>query len=299
MGDPRKLAEQVLGDPLVLKLRERYPALDEAVLKANLNRLHQMTTEYGHCKACPGLDLCPNDMQGHSTGITCSELGGRWQIIDQKVPCSKWIHHEQQIQLHRRITCLFTDDTFFGENYDETEMFHLDDDRISAVDNLMEYVERTKRDGLQKNGLYLMGDFGTGKTYLAGYILQKLAKEGFTGVIVYMPDFIEDAKALMLEPQKLKETIALMKETDLLVFDDIGAENLSPWVRDHVIGAILNHRMNRKPTFYTSNHDMEALERHFSFTHKEGEESHKGRRLMDRVRPFVEVVHVRGRNQRG
>lgn len=64
-----------------------------------------------------------------------------------------------------------------------------------------------------------------------------------------MPDFVEDAKALMFEPQKLKETVTLMKEADLLVFDDIGAENLSPWVRDHVLGAILNHRMNRKPTF--------------------------------------------------
>src|SRR5690606_31348365 len=100
------------------------------------------------------------------------------------------------------------------------------------------------------------------------------------------------------EPQKLKDMIDLLKEADLLVFDDIGAENLSPWVRDHVLGLILNYRMNRKPTFYTSNHDLDALERHFSFTHKEGEESHKGRRLMDRLRPFVDVIRVSGRNQR-
>jgi primosomal protein DnaI len=164
---------------------------------------------------------------------------------------------------------------------------------------LHSYVRTTIDVGLQKRGVFLTGDFGTGKTYLAGYLLQKLAKVGHSGVIVYMPEFVEDAKALMFEPQKLKETITLMKEADLLVFDDIGAENLTPWVRDHVLGAILNHRMNRKPTFYTSNHDLEDLERHFSFTHKEGEEMHKGQRLMDRVRPFVDVIHVRGRNQRG
>lgn len=297
--DPERLAAQVLEDPLVLKLRERYPALDDSVLRVNLNRLYQMSKEYRNCKACPGLEQCPNDMQGHSTGITCSEIGGHWQIIDQKIPCAKWLQHEQQLQLRRRITCLFTDESLFGESYDETEMFRLDDDRAFAVHALLDYVERTKREGLQKTGLYLMGGFGTGKTYLAGYMLQKLAKEGYSGVIVYMPEFVEDAKALMLEPQKLKETIALMKETDLLVFDDIGAENISPWVRDHVLGAILNYRMNRKPTFYTSNHDLDALEGHFSFTHKEGEELHKGQRLMDRVRPFVEVVHVRGRNHRG
>ncbi|WP_239618720.1 ATP-binding protein [Cohnella mopanensis] len=294
-----QIANQVLNDPLVLKLRSRFPDLNETVLRANLNRLYQMTTEYRACKECPGLALCPNDMQGHSTGINCVEINGRWQMNDYKTACSKWTANEQQEQIKRRITSFYVDETVLGEHYDEAEMLKLDANRVLAVNQLQNYVRTTINDGLQKQGLYLKGDFGTGKTYLAGYLLQKLAKEGFSGVIVYMPEFVEDAKALMFEPQKLKETITLMKDADLLVFDDIGAENLTPWVRDHVLGAILNHRMNRKPTFYTSNHDLDDLERHFSFTHKEGEEMHKGQRLMDRVRPFVDVIHVRGRNQRG
>lgn len=297
--DPARIASQVLDDPIVREFRSRYPQLDDAALKLNMNRLYQMATEARHCRSCPGLDKCPNDMQGHSTGLDCLEVGGRWQIVDRKKPCSLWQQYEQQAQLRRRITCLFADESMLGRAYDETEMLNLDDDRSLAVDGLLDYVERTKQEGLQKTGLYLMGDFGTGKTYLACYLLQKLAREGYSGVIVYMPEFVEEAKALMMEPQKLKGMIDLLKEADLLVFDDIGAENLSPWVRDHVLGLILNYRMNRKPTFYTSNHDLDALERHFSFTHKEGEESHKGRRLMDRLRPFVDVVHVRGRNQRG
>ncbi|KIL36147.1 ATPase AAA [Cohnella kolymensis] len=297
--DSERVAEQVLKDPLVAKLRDRYPGLEETVLRTNLNRLYQMAKEYRNCKECPGLARCPNDMQGHYTGITCSEQNGRWQIIDEKTPCSKWTSHQQQLQIQRRITSFYIDEAVFGASYDETEMQDSDANRESAVNRVLHYVHTTRTEGLQKQGLYLMGDFGTGKTYMAGYLLQKLAKEGYSGVIVYMPEFVEDAKALMLEPQKLKETLKLMKETDLLVFDDIGAENLSPWVRDHVLGAILNYRMNRKPTFYTSNHDLDALEKHFSFTHKEGEEMHKGQRLMDRVRPFVDVVHVRGRNHRG
>jgi len=298
-GSPEQITAQVLNDPLVQEFRSRNPQLDSAALRLNVNRLYQMAVETRNCQNCPGLDKCPNDMQGHSTRLDCEAIGGRWQIVDRKMPCSLWVQYEQQMHLRRRITCLFTDESVLGQAYDETEMLNLDDDRSFSVDRLLDYVERTKLEGLQKTGLYLMGDFGTGKTYLAGYLLQKLAKEGYSGVIVYMPEFVEDAKALMLEPQKLKDTITLMKETDLLVFDDIGAENLSPWVRDHVLGAILNYRMNRKPTFYTSNHDLQSLERHFSFTHKEGEEMHKGKRLMDRLRPFVEVVHVRGRNQRG
>jgi len=293
------IAGQVMSDPLVVKLRERYPELDDNVLKLNLNRLYQMTTEYRNCRSCPGLAACPNDMQGHSTGISCDQVNGRWQITDYKTACSKWTASEQQEQIRRRITSLYVDETVTGGSYDEEEMLRLDPNRMVAVDQLQAYVQSAIREGLPKTGLYLKGDFGTGKTYLAGYLLQKLAKAGFSGVIVYMPEFVEDAKAIMFEPQKLKETLTLMKEADLLVFDDIGAENLTPWVRDHVLGAILNYRMNRKPTFYTSNHDLEDLEKHFSFTHKEGEELHKGQRLMDRIRPFVDVIHVRGRNHRG
>ncbi len=62
--------------------------------------------------------------------------------------------------------------------------------------------------------------------------------------------FSEDLKAMFGDPLKLKETVDLLKETDLLVFDDIGAENLNPWLRDHVMAVILNYRMNRKPTFF-------------------------------------------------
>ncbi|WEK53404.1 MAG: ATP-binding protein [Candidatus Cohnella colombiensis] len=299
VADADQLAQQVLNDPLVVKLRTRYPEVDDRVLKMNLNRLYQMSAEVKNCKSCPGLANCPNDMQGHFTSITCHESNGRWQVIDHKTACSKWISYEQQLQLSKRITSFFVDETLLGMDYDPIEMVKSDSHRKAAVNDVLQYIEGVRTSGLPKKGLYLMGDFGTGKTYLAGYLLQKLAKEGFTGVIVYMPEFVEDAKALMLEPQKLKETITLMKETDLLVFDDMGSENLSPWVRDHVLGAILNYRMNRKPTFYTSNHDLDALEKHFSFTHKEGEELHKGQRLMDRVRPFVDVVHVRGKNQRG
>ena len=114
-----------------------------------------------------------------------------------------------------------------------------------------------------------------------------------------MPDFVEDLKSMISEGQKLKEMTDILKSCDLLIFDDIGAENLNPWVRDHVMGSILNYRMNRKPTFYTSNYNLEGLEKHLSFTNRDGEETNKGQRLMDRIRPFVDVIQVRGENQRG
>ena len=41
-----------------------------------------------------------------------------------------------------------------------------------------------------------------------------------------------------------------MREANILMLDDIGAEEVTPWVRDEVIGPLLHYRMvHELPTF--------------------------------------------------
>lgn len=290
---------ELMQDPLVIALREKYPDLTDYAIKVNLNRLHQYVTEYRNCSRCPGLDLCPNDFTGHYTLLQTEEINGEAHLIDRKVGCKKLRASQHEELIRNRIRSFYIDDKALKRQYSADEILGRDLERAKVVGSLLKYIDRTKAEGLSHKGLFLAGDFGVGKTYLMCYALQELAKSGYSGVIVYMPDFVEDLKVLMHEPAKLKETVDLMKETDLLVFDDIGAENLNPWARDHVLGAILNYRMDRKPTFYTSNYRLDNLESHFSFTNKDGEEHHKGRRLMNRVAPYVDELVITGSNKRG
>ncbi|REK74571.1 AFG1/ZapE family ATPase [Paenibacillus paeoniae] len=294
----RKLKE-LLRDPLVIKLREKYPEVEEDAIRLNLNRVYQYVSEYRNCTNCPGLDLCPNDYEGHYTLLSSETVNGHTGLYDRKVSCKKFLARQSEEAIRSRIRSFYVDDAALRRGYSSDEILTNDMERAKAVGQLLRYIDRTREHGLGHEGLYLAGRFGTGKTFLMCYLLQELAKAGHSGVIVYMPDFVEDLKVLMHEPAKLKETVEMMKSTDLLIFDDIGAENLNPWVRDHVLGAILNYRMERKPTFYTSNYDLEALERHFSFTSKDGDELHKGQRIMDRIRPYVETIMVTGENKRG
>ncbi|CAG7647320.1 primosomal protein DnaI [Paenibacillus allorhizosphaerae] len=290
---------EVASNPLIAKLRAKHPELDNETMKLNLNKLHQYVTEFNNCTHCPGLDRCPNDLEGHYTLLSVEPGEDRTRVFDQKVACKKYLAKATQDAVRSRIRSFYVDERALSQGYSSLEILDKDPEREEAVGQVIDYIFKMREDGLQKNGLYLAGQFGTGKTFLMCYMLYELAKDGYTGAIVYMPDFVEDLKSMFDEPLKLKETIDVLKETDLLVFDDIGAENLSPWLRDHVMGAILNYRMNRKPTFFTSNHDLDALEKHFSFTSKDGDEDYKGRRIMDRIRPFVETVSVNGHNKRG
>lgn len=295
-GEKRK---QLLEDPLIRKLMEQHPELDEEGVNANITRLYQYVTEYRNCEACPGLDQCPNDMPGHYTRLEVERIGGHVHVVDRKTACKKFSARQAQEAIRRRIRSFYVDEAMWDRGFSIEEIVSRDKERSIAVKRIYDYISLTRREGLQTRGLYLVGDFGTGKTYLMGYLLHEMAKLGYTGVIIYMPDFMEELKAMIGEPSRLQETVELLKQTDILVFDDIGAENLNSWARDHVLAAILNYRMNRKPTFYTSNHSLEDLEKHFSFTSRDGEDEHKGRRLMERVAHFVDVVEVYGANQRG
>lgn len=294
----RKLQE-LLQEPLVRQFWAQHPELERDDLRINLNRVYQYVKEQRNCASCPGLDRCPNDFEGYYTTLECEVVNGAAQLYDRKTACGKLQARQSEQQIKSRVRSFYVDESTLHGSFSASEILTLDPERGEAVKELFRYIKTTREEGLQKRGLYLVGHFGTGKTFLMCYMLHELAKSGLSGVIVYMPEFVEDLKAMLDEPSRIRETVELMKHTDLLVFDDIGAENLNPWVRDHVMGTILNYRMNRKPTFYTSNHDLDALERHFSFTNKDGEEAHKGQRLMDRVRPFVDKVWVGGDNKRG
>jgi primosomal protein DnaI len=293
-----EIRRELENDPLIQKLKAKHPELDDYTIKINMNRLHQYVTEYNTCSHCPGLERCPNDYPGHYTRIRIETVNEQVQVHDLKVPCKKQVAQEVREAVSRRIRSFYVDEKALLEGYDIQEIFDRDGQRAVAIARIAEYINLVKGSGLPSRGLYLHGKFGTGKTFLMCYLLHELAKLGLTGVIIYMPDFVEDLKLMFDESQRMKETLDLLKETDVVVFDDIGAENLNPWVRDHVMGAILNYRMNRKPTFFTSNYDLDALLQHFSFTSKEGEDEFKARRIMDRIRPYVDTVVVSGRNHR-
>lgn len=298
----RKQAEeryrQIMLDPLIEKWRAKFPEVTDQDVLLNMNRMHQYVKEFRACRECPGLDRCPNELSGHATRLLVDQARGQSLIYDQKVPCPKHLVRESEDSVRRRITSFYVDQGSLERGYDVKEIVRADSERAGAVGRLVDYIDRTKEEGLRPSGLYLQGPLGTGKTFLMCYMLFELAKQGLNGVIVYMPDFAEDLKAMFGEPQRLKETVDMMKETDLLVLDDIGAENMNPWLRDHVLGTILNYRMNRKPTFFTSNYEFGGLEKHFSFTSKDGDDEFKGMRIMDRIRHYVEVIEVHGTNKR-
>ena len=84
----------------------------------------------------------------------------------------------------------------------------------------------------------------------------------------------------------------------MLFLDDIGAETMTPWVRDDVLAILLEYRMKQQlPTLFSSNKSFAELEQHLRSARNEVDEV-KAKRLMQRFSALSTEVHMGGVNRR-
>ena len=116
--------------------------------------------------------------------------------------------------------------------------------------------------------------------------------------MIYFPEILRELKSdWELYEARMKE----YQTVDILCIDDIGAEKVSEWSRDEVLGTILQTRMNHNlTTFFTSNLSLAELEHHF-LTSEKSDERIKARRIMERIKQLaieMELISENRRNER-
>ena len=115
---------------------------------------------------------------------------------------------------------------------------------------------------------------------------------------MHYPTFTQEMKASIADGS-VSEKLKVIKESQILMLDDIGAEVNSTWVRDEILGVILQHRMQEKlPTFFSSNFDFQQLEEHLRLGNRGENEPMKAKRLMERVKYLAKEVTLTGENRR-
>jgi primosomal protein DnaI len=278
--------------PLIQSFMNEHPELDQNVYRRSFSLLQQFVVERSHCDACPGLDKCPNMMKGHYPVL--HEYGG---YIDLSLKeCSKFLQAKEEKWKKSLIKSHHIPREIQNASFETIDYNPGRDEAINAaIDFCMGFAEKNPY-----RGLYLYGPFGVGKSYIAGAITNELAGRGIRSIMVHFPSLVEELKSsLGDETNQLSEKLEALKQTQVLIFDDIGAESLTPWIRDDILATVLQYRMTEQlPTIYTSNMTLDELEEHFSHTAKGGYDILKGRRLMERIRPFVKAILVNGRNRR-
>lgn len=167
----------------------------------------------------------------------------------QAVPCvcKERQREERRRSDLRRLSSLdpFMDKTF--ETFDAT---------IPGVREALEVARHYAED--PQGWLMLMGTYGTGKTHLAAAIANYRLAAGSPVFFSIVPDLLDHLRATFAPSSEVPydELFDKVREAEVLVLDDLGAENGTAWATEKLF-QIINYRYNfRMPTVITTNNRL-------------------------------------------
>jgi len=241
-------------DDYIKELKEDCPRLkDYNITPDNYNSFLQMSQEDPLCGDS-------NPIKGY---YHIAERNSDGSYTFTLTACGKTKDMMQKQRIQKNLDTRFATDGYTKATFDD---FRLDtESRRKALEYAKKFVLEYSKDNYM-DGLYIHGKYGSGKTYLLSAIANELAIKGVKTTIVFFPDLCRELKRTMFKDDS-EEIINDLKNVDVLVIDDFGAENLTAYIRDDVLGPILNYRWSMsKPFFIASNLSNQEIVEHLSHT---------------------------------
>ena len=260
--------------------------LDKQELMKYTTKLEDSARELDHCKNCKNILECKNVIEGYVYYPTIEQDN----IVFSYIPCKYKKNLDKQNSYKENVYIENMPRTI--KNASMKDIYTDDKNRFEVIKKIKEIIDNYDKDKATK-GIYLTGNFGCGKTYLLSAMLNELAKKGNKIAIVYYPEFLRSLKESFNNDEEYTTRFNYIKKVDLLLLDDIGAETMTPWARDEILGTILQYRMEEGlTTFFTSNLTIKELEEHLSISNK-GVEKVKARRIIERIKQLsIEIIMI-------
>lgn len=263
---------------LVKKLK-----INEETAKKNTIKLFDCMEELTNCKNCNNLYECKNKVKGYVYFPEKKES----ELYFSYIPCKykkKAMKQENEKKTGQSIL-----------NNARMKDIKITKNRSKIIKWIKDYYDNYDP-YKTTNGLYLHGNFGTGKSFLIASLLNELKlKYKIRYEIVYVQELLRKLKE---DINSVGDKLYYLENVDILLLDDIGAEKVTEWGRDEILGTILQTRMNNgMPTFFTSNLNILELEKHLSTT-KDNEDLVKAKRIIERIKYLTEDIELLGNNYR-
>lgn len=261
--------------------------VNEDIAKKYTSKLERSVCELKNCANCQGLVFCKNAIAGCVYYPKKEDDKLRFNYVACR-------YKQEEIALDGTRSITF-EEPYAIKNARLADIDLTDKKRAKVIKWINSFYKEYEKNAHIK-GIYLHGSFGSGKTYLLAALLNELAKKKVKTIIIYYPEMLRILKASFSDD--FEEKMHDLKTCDILLIDDIGAESVTPWSRDEILGTILQYRMDAcLPTFLTSNLTIEELESHLSQT-KNGVDVIKARRIIERIKQLTVDMELISENRR-
>lgn len=290
-----EMRQEIIRNPEVQKFLTAHSSeINTAIVERSLGKLYEFTNASHRCEKCTDVLNCINMLKGFEPKLVLT----RGLIDVEYIKCPNKLIDDEERLTSKMIESLHMPKDVMEAQLPDIDIF-FDDSRVEVVDAAEQFLAHYDETGeLPERGLYIYGPFGVGKSYVIGALANELAKRRVRTVAVYVPEFLREMKQ-SIQDQSLNEKIDFVKKAQVLMLDDFGAETMSAWTRDEVLGTILQYRMAEKlPTFFTSNFNLDDLKHHLTYTQRGDKEVVKAARIMERIQAVSTPVELTGSNRR-
>ena len=256
-------------------------------VESNLIPLYSFVAKQKQCSVCNGLENCSQEVRGQKPTL---EFDGS-RVIVPFTPCKYLQLEKEAIQKQNNLkTIACSLDNF---DYEKVEVNQARNATLSKIKSVL----TSFKEGNNPKGIYLYGKYGCGKSYLLGFLAKRLSEGGMKVIFAYYPDLVRKIKS-SISTGNLEQIVNELKDADCLILDDFGGEQNSEFIRDEVLGAVLQDRMmNNLFTCMTSNITPELLVEHISNGSKEIDVV-KASRIYERIKTLMEFVELDDKNYR-
>jgi len=283
----KELIEQLKHNELVLELLNKNKLVLTLVEKYPYEFNEWVSTQE-KCANCPGINNCFFH-KGYCYDLDLTS-GFPMKVYGK---CATLKEYEKDFQHRKNYLICDLSEKQLMYSFETTDLSNEDSEYVKKYNLLKDYTKKAII-----KGLYIVGTLGTGKTYLACCLCNEYAKRNKKVAFVHMPTFTSNIKFNVLDTDYVEKQMNLMKKAEILVLDDIGAENTTVYLRDEFLLPLLDYRMeNELLTFFTSNCSYDELHKRLMLIGNVSDDV-KASRIMERIKVLSTPLKVEGKSRR-
>jgi DNA replication protein DnaC len=191
----------------------------------------------------------------------CNDIGFVYPLKDEKIDWSRIVPcvcQAERIQQEARARMLKYCE--LPEHSEDLTFATFDTGNYPTLKNGLRAAKALLPGSDKLRWLTLTGGRDLGKTHLAVAVCREWIARGTPAKYVFVPILLDWLRESFDKPDAfLADRMRILSEVPLLVLDDLGVENSTPWAKERLITIIDSRYVNHRSLMVATNKDIEDL----------------------------------------